>query len=209
MIKKIGIPGYKSETTFGVGLYNLEYVASFGDPVILMPWEEYHKDLDMIYLPGGMDVNPKSYDEVPGFLTSNQDVFKQFFFEKRLWQYIEMGVPIFGVCLGMQMLNVHFGGKLVQNSFRHPNSADRWEIAHKVINLESGAIFDVNGHHHQLVTMNTLSKNLRAICLSETKEPVTVEALRHPTLPIVGVQWHPEEFYDDFCTDEINKLLHL
>ena len=79
----IGIPGYKVDTNFGVGIANLEFVSTFGNPRIILPWEE-DVPIDVLYLTGGLDVNPTSYGEVPGFKTSNTDVFKQFFFEKRL-----------------------------------------------------------------------------------------------------------------------------
>jgi len=44
--------------------------------------------------------------------------------------------------------------------------------------------------------------------LSRNVVPVTVEAFRHQELPILGVQWHPEEFNCEFTVEEIKNLLN-
>ena len=51
------------------------------DPqVINMNIDNIDSNIDMILLPGGLDVNPNTYVEAPGFYTSNTDVFKNHFF---------------------------------------------------------------------------------------------------------------------------------
>lgn len=205
--KIIGVPGYKPGDGFGVGLNHLEFLSKFGDPVIIMPHEEF-RQVDMLYLTGGADLNPKSYGEIPGFKTSNTDVYKQFFFEERLKNYVNKKIPIFGVCLGFQMLNVYFGGKLQQNSLYHPQSKDRYKPGHKVTILKTGEEVEVNSHHHQLVTQEILSTQLQALATFECNGDGTViEAFKHNVLPIYAVQWHPEEFYDNFSMNIMNDLI--
>lgn len=217
MAKIIGIPGYRYEmSSFGSGLNHLEYISSFGNARIIMPWEEF-VDVDMLYLPGGLDINPRSYGEVPSFKTSNTDVFKQFFYDERLPNYVGR-VPIFGVCLGMQQLAVYFGSKLTQDLKFHEQSSSRWGDAHKVIptvrylenkNVKNG--MNVNSHHHQCVTLSNLGKDLISTHLCDNfdnfQDPI-VESFQHRTLPIAGVQWHPEELYDEYSTRIINRLLN-
>lgn len=99
----IGVPGYKlGDNSFGCGVNHLDFISRFGDPKILFP-QDNNEDLDLLYLPGGPDVNPASYNQIPGFYTSNQDVFRQYFFDKNLPEYIKKGVPVVGICLGINL----------------------------------------------------------------------------------------------------------
>ena len=68
--KTIGIPGYKGtdSNNFGVGNNYLSFCQKLGyNPRIIMPWEEY-VEVDMLLLPGGMDISPVNYDSIPGRL---------------------------------------------------------------------------------------------------------------------------------------------
>jgi len=217
MKKIIGIPGYKNYDTdfFGAGKAHLEFIATFGVPRILMPWEE-KVDIDLLYLPGGLDISPDAYDEVPSFSTSNQDVMKEFFFRRRLPNYIK-DTPIFGVCMGMQVLGAFFGSKLIQNLRNHPESEDRGETAHSVSVMNDDDIithkgFKVNSHHHQGILASQLSDQLLGLYKTKVNEPnieddSLIEAFKHKKLPIYGVQWHPEDIYDKFSLAVMNKLL--
>lgn len=195
--KTIGIVGYRSndDKTYGAGVNHLEYLATFGNPRILMPWEEV-ANVDMLYLPGGLDLSPQSYGEVPGYATSDQDVFKQFFYEKRLRGYIDAGIPVFGVCLGFQQLAAFFGCKLTQDLKYHVNSSDRWEVAHEITIVKTKKKIKVNSHHHQgLRVLHTNQQELRILATFANRgDGELVEAFEHLHLPIVGVQWHPKFF---------------
>lgn len=214
--KTIGIPGWKlGENSFGCGVYHLDYISKFGTPRIIFPEEEL-ADVDMLYLPGGPDLSPFSYKQYPGFFTGNADVYKQFFFEARLDNYIKAKIPIFGVCLGFQMLAAKFGSVLEQDLLGHPSSKDRFEEGHEVI-LLNGTSIKVNSHHHQGIYANHLGEELKALAVySEygkkqanfTRAGNVVEAFMHNTLPIAGVQWHPEEYYTVFADGLFTEILH-
>ena len=127
----IGIPGYKSESgVFGVGSNYLEWVNKVGNPRIILPWEE-KVECDLLLLPGGPDLNPSSYGAIPEFKTTETCVFRQYFFDKRLDNYVD-NTPIFGICLGAQQLNVKLGGTLTQDLPFHPASDDRWQPGHEI-----------------------------------------------------------------------------
>lgn len=220
--KVIGIPGYagKDSNNFGVGNHHLEFVSRFGDARIIMPWEE-KADVDLLYLPGGLDTAPMNYGAIPAYTTSAQDVFKEHFLLNNLKNYID-DTPIFGVCLGMQQLAVHFGCRLTQDFIYHAQSTGRWQPAHKIYSgldkgnkvIEKSKLpFEVNSHHHQGLTVSGLSDQIIPIFYADneddyyTNEGAIVEAFRHVTLPIYGIQWHPEELYDQYTKRVIEQLL--
>ena len=215
-MKTIGIVGYRSEdgSVFGAGCNYLELISRLGKPHIIFPGEEVAK-VDLLVLPGGLDIAPHSFGVLPTFKTGNQDVFKQFFFEKRLPAYIDAGIPIFGICLGFQMLAVYFGSTLEQHLWRHPQSAERSMSAHTVEPLPEAAryakqSFEVNSHHHQGVYLHGLSSELEALALTKSSpdsDNMLVEAFRHRRKPIMAVQWHPEEWFDQFSCLMISDLL--
>ena len=207
----IGIPGYKlGENSFGCGINHLDFISQFGNPKILFPQDKDEK-LDLLYLPGGADTNPSTYGQIPGFYTSNQDVFKQYFFDNNLKSYIESGIRVVGVCLGFQMLNVYFNGTITQNLRYHAQSEDRWKPAHEVKFFEdSKKKFKVNSHHHQGITLKDLSSELTPLLYADNEEdknnPI-IEAFQHKELPIIAFQYHCEEWRDSYSMRKISELL--
>ena len=211
----IGVPGYKiGEKTFsyGVGANHLEYIASFEgvSPRILMPDEEIAK-IDMLYLPGGADLFPGSYGATPGFKTTNPDLFKQFFYDYKLQNYIGK-IPIFAVCLGFQQLAVKLGASLIQNLLGHPQSNERGEGAHEITLSETAKMlignpkkYEVNSHHHQGVSMANLPKEFIPLAYYGEKKNAILEAYTHEKYAVYAVQWHPEEYYD-LLAEEMFKI---
>ena len=199
---------------FGAGSNYLELISRFGKPHIIFPGDELI-NVDLLVLPGGLDIAPQSFGAAPTFKTGHQDVFKQFFFEKRLSLYVDADIPIFGICMGFQMLAVYFGSVLEQHLWRHTQSLGRSMAAHPVAPLPKAIRyatkpFGVNSHHHQGVFLHGLSNELEALALandSPDSDNMLVEAFRHRSKPIMAVQWHPEEWFDSFSCMMINDLL--
>ena len=215
-MKTIGIVGYRSEdgTVFGAGCNYLELIARFGKPHIIFPDDEM-VNVDLLILPGGLDIAPQSFGIVPTVKTGHQDVFKQFFYDRRLSLYIDANIPIFGICLGFQMLAVYFGSALKQHLWRHPQSAGRGIAGHFAEPLPEAARyatqpFEVNSHHHQGVFLNGLSPELEPLAIAKAapdSDSMLTEAFRHRSKPIMAVQWHPEEWFDGFSCRMIDDLL--
>ena len=209
--KKIGIVGWNTgENSFGVTKPYLMWIENFGEPVILTPKKGMVDGLDLIILPGGADLAPQSYGEVPNFRTGNTDVMKQFFYDNNLDQYIEAGVPIFGICLGFQQLCSKFGGKLIQHFPYEYSVKSRAEEVDKLIFNNNKNIepflkginvnnYKVNSIHHQGI--ETLPDNCDVIA---TTKYLNIEAARFSN-NIFGVQYHPEElFLNEYYNDELS-----
>lgn len=210
---KIAIPGWATgENSWGVTKPYLQYLSNFGQVEIITP-RKGMVDCDLLVLPGGLDVNPSKYGEVPGFMTSNTDVFKQYFMDNNLIQYIKEGTPIFGICLGMQQLAVLFNYKMNQHEdlyYSSPRTESKEELVilprlvDSICNMKN---LKVNSLHHQTVDLLSGEPNKDFTPIAMSKMHGNVEAMAHTSLQIAGVQWHPEEINDNFSAILITKLL--
>ena len=211
MKPKIGIVGSIIGDTFGVTTPYMHFASLLGDVYILTP-DTPILDLDLLILRGGADLSPANYGQKPGYVLSNSNPFLEEFDNEKLPQYIQKKTPIFGICRGMQSINVYFGGTLKQHIQGHPTNDDglREEPAHKVRNIEEkhGIVFEVNSMHHQAV--DELGEGLEKthIAIDDKKKSIgIIEGIKHKTLPIICVQWHPEEIMDDYSLSACKSLI--
>lgn len=153
-------------------------------------------EYDGLLLPGGCDVNPARYgkDRIPQETVDDDLDALQF---EVLDRFLAAGRPVFGICRGHQLLNVAFGGTLIQhlpcaeNHMSFPTGEDNTHSTHieqgSFLYRIYGAECAVNSTHHQGVECP--GKGLRAVMYSEDG---VIEALEHESLPVWSVQWHPE-----------------
>ncbi len=153
-------------------------------------------EYDGLIVCGGVDVHPARYGEaVDGAV--NMDEARDAAEIALVEAFLKAGKPIFGICRGHQLLNVIFGGTLVQhlpNALEHSTVLAGRDIVHEVI-AQKGSIaeklygesFTVNSWHHQAVQdlADGFFVTLRA-------DDGVIEGYEHEKLPVFGVQWHPE-----------------
>ena len=144
---------------------------------------------DGLLLPGGGDMEPWRYGQentASRGLEPERDRMER----ELLDTFLTAGKPILGICRGLQVMNVYFGGTLVQDIPGHSQSCDQ-DRFHRVCSGPSpmrdlcGGI--VNSAHHQAV--DVLGDGLEAVQWSPDG---VVEALWHRRCPAWAVQWHPE-----------------
>lgn len=168
-----------------------------------------YERVDGILLPGGGDVNPERYHESPhpkvGGVNDIRDTAESLFTQ---WS-IEDKRPIFGICRGMQIMNVALGGSLVQDipsevttTLRHDvvDGEPRSLLMHEVAIHENARLaqilgtpsIQVNSLHHQAV--ENPSPLVRIVANAPDGVPEAMEVPNHPFA--MAVQWHPEDMLD-------------
>ena len=164
-----------------------------------------------LLLPGGGDVDPARYQaagrhpETYGVDVAQDerelDLIRRFEAARR---------PIFGICRGLQVLNVAFGGGLIQHLPDHvAEETERhrkrgtYDALHPLVWAADtrlggrlGAARFANSAHHQAIDPRALGRGLRVAARSPEGVIEAVERF-DAGAPVVAVQWHPERLADD------------
>lgn len=224
-MKKIGVTAWKGSTDhFGISIPYAEYLSKFGQVIPILPSNNILEDLDLLVLPGGPDLSPSSLNVPPSYYNNNICPYREYLYKNLLPEYIKRKIPVFGICLGFQQLNVHFGGKLLQDGNFNYSTKSRSEEVEKAIitdfGLELHKLFfpdyvtkrpkdyGINSLHHQAVPINGVAPGFNIVSTVNTNGFSNVEAFVHESLKIAGVQYHPEELgYDWFANNIIKSFL--
>ena len=180
-----------------------------------LDYSHFHIDAyDGLVLPGGGDIDPKRYGrEDEGkcmFIMDAMDELQLGILD----DFVRSKKPVLGICRGHQLINVYFGGTLIQHlptAFRHfrdihsPADKQHWSRNREGSWLEDiyGQTFSHNSSHHQAVECAGKGLVTDSWCL----EDGVIEAMHHDSLPIHSVQWHPERMCLDHARDDtVNGL---
>jgi putative glutamine amidotransferase len=166
---------------------------------------EVYESLDGLLLAGGVDVDPALYGEPPHARLGRQDPARDHIeLELTRWALADR-LPLFGICRGIQMLNVAAGGSLYQDiaeqvagALEHPNGAAPRDAVTHTVRVTPGsrlhailreAQVGVNSLHHQAV-----KQVAPGFTVSGESPDGVVEAMEGVDQPFcLAVQWHPEE----------------
>lgn len=175
----------------------VRYVESMGAvPVVTLLSSEI-RDCDGLVLPGGGDITPAFYGEQNHgsvSIDTELDILQLQAFDLA----VQSGMPVLGICKGLQVINVGLGGTLVQDlepSMGQRHRYDAGDKYHESVILQGtwlhklyGGNTVVNSAHHQAI--DRLGKGLCVV--SRCPLDGCIEAIAHKNLPVIGVQWHPE-----------------
>ena len=157
-----------------------------------------------LVLAGGADVSPTSYGEQPLQPSWAGDAIRDAYETQLVRIAIDMGVPVLGLCRGIQLVNVALGGTLVQDiqtllpgKLVHRDWENYDALGHSV-RLADGwtrGVYDgattleVNSIHHQALA--NLGRDLVPTAWAPDEIIEAVEWIDEQTW-VVGLQWHPE-----------------
>ena len=207
---------FKGKTLLYAEESMLQWLMAEGALPVLLPRASgalWAKDLveglgiDGLILQGGADIDPRSYGETASNTVGPIDVVRDRFELDLLRAFVAARKPVFGVCRGMQLINVACGGNLHQdlcadgatsNSHAH---ADAYDQHRHPLAIEPGSWFSaryagavtgtVNSIHHQ-----GIERLGEGLVIEARADDGVIEAVRGSGDGfLLGVQWHPE-FHD-------------
>ena len=155
---------------------------------------------DALILPGGDDIDPVFFhQEMNGTREVDHDLDVTQLTLCR--EFAEAGKPILGICKGAQIINVCFGGDLIQDMpdgkrehHTYHSGLGTGEYHETDIEPESflaklyGEHVVTNSYHHQAI--GKVGEGLQVL---QKSDDGVIEFLAHKTLPIYASQWHPEK----------------
>ncbi|MET0146738.1 MAG: gamma-glutamyl-gamma-aminobutyrate hydrolase family protein [Ilumatobacteraceae bacterium] len=156
---------------------------------------EYAGRLDGVVLSGGADVDPSRYGAIRASATQRTEPDRDRFELALVDLAVDDGLPVLGICRGLQLLNVWAGGTLHQ----HVPGHGRYDIAPDtavdgasvvpgtVVHDLVGDHVAINSLHHQ-----SIDEVAPGWVVAAVGTDGTIEAIEWPGHDVVAVQWHPE-----------------
>ncbi|MEN9304095.1 MAG: hypothetical protein RL264_2524 [Bacteroidota bacterium] len=180
-------------------------------------WDSIFKKCSGLLLSGGADLHPARYDRKDWYIYCQLETHRDQVEWYLIQDAVRDSIPILGICRGLQVLNVYFGGSLCadvglfcggkKRAAIHRDPALKKDIDH-LITSKSGSLIAslfgtqpvmVNSYHHQMI--DQLAPDFLATAHTEDQGIEAIEYQKSNQW-IVAVQWHPERYYKK----DINNL---
>ena len=188
---KIAIIGRPADTA-----NYIRFVQSVATPLVTLDMDAASCCQGLLF-PGGGDIAPAFFGE-ENHGSRNIDTQLDILQLQAFDLAVKKGLPVLGICKGLQVINVALKGTLIQNLEPPVGERHRYDGEDKyhksVISKATwlhrlyGGETIVNSAHHQAI--DRLGKGLSVVSRCPLDD--CIEAVAHESLPIIGVQWHPE-----------------
>ncbi len=209
--------GERRERTFSYSTY-LEAIVRAGGTPLLIPFQATDLDrvveaIDGMILSGGDDLSPDAYGDEPRACGELLDPRRQQNDLALARLARERSIPLLGICLGCQVMNVAAGGTLVQDipsevsgALEHKGGTGNRK--HHEVQIDSESLLAstlgvtsvvVNSGHHQ--SIREPGQGLEVVATAKDGVIEAIEDVRHPFY--IGVQWHPEEMTGELAADPL------
>jgi carbamoyl-phosphate synthase small subunit len=156
---------------FGIKWNILRRLVSYGCEVVVLPATSTLEEI-LSHKPDGIFLSNGPGD--PAAVTYGIETVKQL---------LDVGKPVFGICLGHQILGLALGGKTHKLKFGHRglNQPASFNSKVEITSQNHGFVVDSDSFQNMDIEITHLNLNDK-----------TVEGLRHRSLPVFSVQYHPE-----------------
>jgi putative glutamine amidotransferase len=184
------------------------YICSYGNDT-----DEAASIFDGLLVTGGGDVNPDLYHAAREPATHTEPDFVDYTDIALIKSFIKANKPIFGICRGIQIINVALGGTLIQDlntcgkdiienyhyQSKQMPAVETGRTAHNAMFAPGsllysifGSQYPVNSYHHQAV--DQVADGLNVTCYSDDG---IIEGFEDLARNLFAVQWHPERLIHD------------
>lgn len=212
----IGITTMIDGTTLSLNESYIKAVSDLGGVPLLLPKNDNDQSIkeqveavDGVYLTGGSDINPSTYDEEPHLKLEKVEHGRDEYEIKVIKEAFKRDVPILGVCRGSQLLNSLTDGHMYQDLesqyegddlIQHRQNSPRDYLQHSVL-IDEGSLMHkivgttkirVNSHHHQA------NKDVddKDFVISGRAPDGVIEVIEGKgDAFVLGLQFHPEDSY--------------
>jgi putative glutamine amidotransferase len=191
--------GYEGRQTGTRTTYEDAIIKAGGIPIILSPSTE-------------QEIITSQLNLVDGLLMQGGDGDIENIHISYIKEALNRDLPILGICMGMQLINVALGGKIaiIRNGISHIQTTPLYMLSHNILIETNSKLFElfakgikVNSHHKYGIT--ELARDLTATAKSEDGLIEAVETACKKFA--LGVQWHPEHLLTK--NDKWLKLFEL
>lgn len=202
----------------------VDAVAKGGNIPIIIPDSPYAgevvKKIDVLLLVGGEDVQPSLYGETPNETVRHTNPHRDSLEITLIHQAVKYHKAILGICRGLQIINVAFGGSLYQDiptdfpqsNIHHLNHDRQWKPAHKINISHDSRLYkvlrvdtaDVTSSHHQ--SAKRIADGFKVTAVADDG---VVEGIESAKYHATGLQFHPERSVQNNVTLFLRIFKHL